>query len=110
MSADSLSFAVFIYYTARILECAQDGNLKKMFITAALSVAFLILRFVIMTTATLTRLIIFSDCTVKIRGDIIKDIFRRPLKAFRRQDDAYYMNLLGNDTDMYVSERLNMIP
>lgn len=106
----AMSFARFIYYSAQILEYAQTGSLAKMLQAAGLSLGYLTIKFATAIGATSARLAFLSDGTIRMRGNIMCSIFYRPLRSFRNQSDAYYLNLLGADTDMYALERLNMIP
>lgn len=106
----ALSFARFIYYSAEILEHAQAGSLTKLLRASLVSLGFLVIKFITAIGATCSRLAFLSDGTIRMRIDIIRSVFRRPLRSFRGQSDAYYLNLLGADVDMYATERLNMIP
>lgn len=40
----------------------------------------------------------------------MKNIFRRPLRSFRGQEDSFYLNLLSTDVELYRADYLNMIP
>ena len=106
----SLAFARFIYYSAEILEHAQAGSLPKMLQAVWLSLAFLAVDFAVAVVAAWSRLAFLSDGTIRMRGNLMRSIFRRPLRSFREQSDAYYLNLLGTDTDLYALEWINMIP
>ena len=106
----SLSFTLSIYYMAEILQRAQKGSLPGLLQMTGLSVAFLAIWFVMAIASKWTRLQYISDGTLRMRGNIMRAIFNRPISLFRRQSDAYFLNLLGADTDMYAAERLNMIP
>lgn len=106
----SLSFARFIYYSAEILEHAQAGSLPKMLQAVWLSLAFLAIHFAATIVAARSRLAFLSDGTIRMRGDLMRSIFRRPLRSFREQSDAYYLNLLGADTDLYALDWIGMIP
>ena len=76
----------------------------------ALSVVFLFAKVASETAAKWANLRFLSDRTIRLRRLIMQSIFSRPFRLFRQKDDAYYLNLLGNDTEMYASERLSLIP
>ena len=110
MIISSASFARFIYYSSEILEYAQTGSLAEMLRVTWISLGFLALKFAAAMGATGTRLAFLSDGTIRMRRELIRSIFLRRIQSFRGQNDAYYLNLLGADTDIYSLERLNMIP
>ena len=105
----SLCFARFIFYSAEILRLAQTGLLADMLQALWWSLAFLAFKFVAAIGANRVRLAFLSDGTLRMRAALMGAIFQRPLRSFRAQNDAYYLNLLGADTDLYALERLDMI-
>ncbi|MBR5718450.1 MAG: ABC transporter ATP-binding protein [Clostridia bacterium] len=107
---ESLAYTLCVYYTASILQHAQDGSLPEMLKSAVIAIALLAVKFVGAFAAKSANLKFLSDGTIRMRNDIMKSIFSRPFYLFRKQNDAYYLNLLGLDTDMYASERLAMVP
>lgn len=51
-----------------------------------------------------------SNGVTDIRDRMMKSILSRPMRLFRERDDSYYLNLLGEDTELYRNNRLNMVP
>lgn len=105
----SLSFVQFISCSAEILNHAQEGSLPRMMQAVGRSFAFLTLKFAAAIGATWGRLAFLSDGTIRMRGSVMRSMFCRPIRSFRKQNDAYYLNLLSTDTDMYATDRLNMV-
>lgn len=106
----SLSFSLCIFYMSKILSYAQEGSISKMLQMTGIAVMFLAVKYATTIAATWARLVFLSGGTIKMRREIIWDLFHRPFRGFRKQNDAYYLNLLGADTDMYAADQLNMIP
>lgn len=60
--------------------------------------------------ASVTRFVFLANGTADLRNKIMKNILSRPLQLFRHHDDAYYLNLLGADMDLYRNNWLSNVP
>ena len=99
-----------VYFLAKIMECAERGDLQAMGRTVALTLGLWALTYLLTAAGTIVRLAFLSDSILSLRSDIIQSILRRPLQSFRGQNDGYYINLLSADVDLYSQDRLNLIP
>ncbi len=92
---ESLAYTLCVYYTASILQHAQDGSLPEMLKSAVIAIALLAVKFVEAFAARSANLKFLSDGTIRMRNDIMKSIFSRPFYLFRKQNDAYYLTALA---------------
>lgn len=98
------------YFSAKIIECAEMGNGAHMWRMVLVTCVLVVLTYLGIVAATAARLAFVANGTVRMRDEIMGSLFRRPLRSFRGENDAYYLSLLGADVDIYGLEKLNLIP
>lgn len=98
------------YSNALIVERAQNKELNGMVYAIVISVILAICTYVCTASAAIARLSYISNRVLALKSDIIKSIFRRPLHSFLGKDDAYYLNLLSTDIELYRTDVLNIYP
>lgn len=107
---DSVMIAVLTYYNAKIIEYVEAGDKNGMLWQTLICVILSLVSYLLIAIATLARLKYLSNGELEICRDIMKNIFRRPLRSFRGQEDSFYLNLLSTDVGLYRADYLNMIP
>ncbi len=88
---------------ARSLEQAQEGNIEQMihYLTMGLALFFVGPVLSILQTWLTQRLYATEQITLK--DAILRNLFHRPSRLFRREPDAYYLNLFATDCATYAS-------
>lgn len=109
-SGQSILLAGMAYTKGKILECAEVRNKEMLLWVILLSVILALVDYLLMAAATWTRLSFLANGELNMKSGIMKSILRRPLKSFRGKEDAFYLNLLTTDIQLYRGEFLNMIP
>lgn len=109
-SGQSILLAGMAYTKGKILEYAEVRNKEMLLWVILLSVILALADYFLMAAATWTRLSFLANGELNMKSGIMKSILRRPLKSFRGKEDAFYLNLLTTDIQMYRREFLNMIP
>lgn len=109
-SGESVMIAVQAYINGRIVECAETKNMSAMLWMVLMAVLTAVLIYFIIAAATLARLAFLANGELDMKRGIMKNILRRPLKSFRGEKDAFYLNLLTTDIQLYRGNFLNNIP
>ena len=99
-----------IHLSAQVLNGAEQGSLELVFRALIINAAAYLLYFPLCALAHVMRIAFLTNGTTDLRDKIMKNILARPLQLFRKHDDAYYLNLLGADMDLYRSNWLFNIP
>ena len=102
----SISENVYVYFMARILEVAEKGWTGELFGSVVIYISAILIYFLLFALTGITRAFFLASGTTDIRNRMMKNILERPLILFRKQDDSYYLNLLGADTELYRETRL----
>ena len=89
------------------VERGDETGLVRLFVLA-LFAAFALYGLIVV--ATYTRFLFLSSGASFIRNELVKNFMRRPLKSFRGENDAFYMNLLTTDISLLSNDYLNSIP
>lgn len=98
------------YSNAKIVDYAQKKEINSMIHTAFTSLGLILGAYIFIVGATIARLCYVSNAILTLKSDIIKCIFRRPIHSFLGKEDAYYLNLLSTDIELYRSDVLNIYP
>lgn len=69
-----------------------------------------VLLYLLVAAATYARLAFISNGEIAVKSGIMKNILRRPIKSFRGENDAFYLNLYTADMDIYRNDFLNVMP
>lgn len=109
-SGESVLLVAMAYQKGKIVEYAEAQNMSTMLWAILLAVILALLDFLLVAAATWSRLSFLANGELNMKSGIMKSILRRPLKSFRGEEDAFYLNLLTTDTQLYRGEFLNMIP
>lgn len=96
-SLESVMLAVMAYIDGKIVEYAEAKQVEVMLWMILMAVIFAVLVYLLIAAATWTRLQFLANGVVSMRCGIMKNILRRPLKSFRGEKDAFYINLLTTD-------------
>lgn len=95
---------------SQILTAVEQGNgdlMVKMLLGAVIA---MILRFVFWVLDSITEMKFLAHGVINVRKTVMENILARPLLVFRKKDDSYYVNLLGEDVELYRNDYLKMIP
>lgn len=98
------------YLSGKTLECAELGNLTGVVQLCLIKLGLLVFSYLLTGTSLGIRLAYLSNGELGIKDSIIHNLLRRPFSEFRRENSAFYLNLINTDTDMYVSGFLWNIP
>jgi ABC transporter related protein len=109
-SMESVALSLSVYYTAQILEFAQEGQRESMIWRIVIATGLLLSAYLLHAGSTAARLGYLSHAEVCLKRDIMKNVLRRPWQGFQRRNRAYYLNLFTTDTDMYRTDRMDTIP
>lgn len=109
-SGESVMLAVMAYIDGKMIEYAEAKQMEAVLWIILLLVIFAVLVYLLSAAATWTRLQFLADGVLSMRCGIMKNILRRPLKSFRGEKDAFYINLLTTDIQLYRDNALNQIP
>lgn len=107
---ESVMIAVLVYVNSKIVECAELGDMTGIVRALLLALLVAVFLYLLSATAAYTRLSYLSNGELGIKSDIMKNILQRPITSFRGEKDAFYLNLLTTDVDMYRNDFLNTIP
>ena len=107
--AATLATTLCIYYGARILELAQNGQKGEVIWNIIFSVVTLLLSYLLNLAFAVFWMKYLCHTEVCLKEGIMKNLLARPWQGFRRHNGAYYLNLLTTDTDMYRTDRLSSI-
>lgn len=102
--------AVAAYVSGKMVDRVGSGDeagLIRLFVWALFIALFL---YALVILATYTRFLFLSSAAFLIRNDLVKSFLRRPLKSFRGENDAFYMNLLTTDISLLNNDYFNVIP
>lgn len=95
-----------VYYSAKILDWAQQGRMQNMVIALGISIGTCAILFVIEYLNTKTRLSFVTEEELCTKHEIMHSVLHRPISRLRLKDDAYYFNLLTTDIDTYRQDYL----
>lgn len=107
---NALIILAFSYSTAKVMECAELGQTKKLPNAVLTLLGVILLGRIISLSSTAVNQWYLSSGELTLRRDIMKNILWRPIRLFRKQDDASYMNLFLNDTIMFRDHCLGSYP
>ena len=100
----------FTHYASQILNAVEEGNgdlMAKMLVGAVIA---MMLRFAFWVLDSITEMKFLAHGVINARDMVMKNILERPLLTFRKKDDSYYINLLGEDMELYRNSWLKVIP
>lgn len=109
-AGESVLLAGMAFLNGKIVEYAEAERLKAMLWIAGVLVLLTLFDYFLLAAATWIRLQFLADGELAMKSGIMKNILRRPLKSFRGEKDAFYMNLLTTDIQLYRDQYLNQIP
>lgn len=98
------------YLSGKTLECAELGNLTGVVQLCLIKLGLLVFSYLLTGISLGIRLAYLSNGELGIKDSIVHNLLRRPFSEFRRENSAFYLNLINTDTDMYVSGFLWNIP
>lgn len=102
-------YACITYVNGRLIDCVVEGDGDGMLRAALLCAVLTVVGYGMDAALTSSRLAMLADGEVGMKAGIMKNLLRRPLKKFREETDAYFLNLLTTDVEMY-QKYLRFIP
>lgn len=109
-AASAVTDAVGIYWSGKVLEYVESGDITGMLWQSLARLALLVFSYLLTGVAVISRLALLADGELSMKNGIMQNILRRPFKSFRGEDDAFYLNLLTTDVTMYSGEYLDNFP
>lgn len=98
------------YSIAKVMECAEMGIMESLPTAIMIAVGILILEKTTSLAMSASKQWYVSEGELDLKSKIVKNILWRPLNIFRKQEDAYYINLLTADSPMYRNGCLESYP
>ncbi|MCR4728053.1 MAG: ABC transporter ATP-binding protein/permease [Lachnospiraceae bacterium] len=95
---------------AHVIECAEKGETNRLWGAIMMAVAVVLLEKVSSVVMVVLNQKYVSEGEIWNKKAIMRSLMRRPLPIFRQKDDAYYINLLTNDTAMHRESCLGSYP
>ena len=77
-SLESVALSLSVYYTAQILEFAQEGQRESMIWRIVIATGLLLSAYLLHAGSTAARLGYLSHAEVCLKRDIMKNVLRRP--------------------------------
>lgn len=102
--------AALAYLIGKIFEQIEMRDLTGLVQLCVVDLGLQVFSYLLDGTALGVRLAYMSNGGLGIKDGIVHNIFNRPFSIFRRENSAFYLNLLNTDTDMYESGFMNKIP
>ena len=88
-SLESVALSLSVYYTAQILEFAQEGQRESMIWRIVIATGLLLSAYLLHAGSTAARLGYLSHAEVCLKRDIMKNVLQRPWQGFQRRNRAY---------------------
>ena len=98
------------YCIAKVMECVEKGQSEQLFSMLLLALVVAVFVRVSSILGLVTKLSFLTENEITLKKDIVKNMFFRPLKSFRQNSDAYYVNLLTTDIEIYRTQTLAIYP
>lgn len=101
-----IQFPVGDYETliyARALEKAGEGNLGQMVHDLLIGLDLFFIGPALSVLWSWLRQKLYADEYISLKDAMLRSMFRRPSRLFRRGSDAYYLNLFNTDTGTYIA-------
>ncbi len=98
------------YYFGKIVDCATQGDMSGVFSMTLIAVGIVALWFLGNLAGLLAVQQYLFHGTLALKYNLMNNVLSRPLLGFRQKNDAYYLNLLGTDMDVYRDDRLLYYP
>lgn len=99
-----------VHLSAQVLAGAEQGSLERVLQALVINIVASVLYFLLSAVCYVVRIAYLASGTADLRDKIMKNILSRPSQLFRNHEDAYYLNLLGADMDLYRNNWLSNIP
>lgn len=100
----------YVQLNAQVMTGVELGSLEMAFRALWICLAASCIFYPLRILARVVHLTFLANGTADLRNKIMKNILSRPLQIFHNHDDAYYLNLLGTDMDLYQNNWLANIP
>ncbi len=106
---DTVFCVAYVYFEAQVLTGIEQGSMEIVLRCIALAGGFYLLRMVSWFLTAANRMGFLANGVTGARDRIMKNVLSRPIRIFRKQDDSYYLNLLGEDAELYRNTWLDSI-
>lgn len=108
-ACDTVFCVAYVYFQAQVLTGIEQGSMEIVLRCIALAGGFYLLRMVSWFLTAVNRMGFLANGVTGARDRIMKNVLSRPIRIFRKQDDSYYLNLLGEDAELYRNTWLDSI-
>lgn len=100
-AAQSVLLAVVTYVNGRVIDRVIAADWDGLLRTALLSAGLVLVSYGMDAAMRSSRLAMIADGEVGLKTGIMRNLLHRPLQTFRAEPDAYYLNLLTTDVEMF---------
>lgn len=108
-AAQSVLLVFVTYVNGELIDCVTAADMDGLLRTALLSAGLTVVSYGMDAAMMSSRLAAIADGEVGLKTGIMGNLLRRPLKRFREEPDAYYLNLLTTDVELF-QQYLRYIP
>ena len=109
-TAMSVVNAAFAYLGGKILEQIELRSLTGLVQLCMVNLGLQVFAYLLTGAALGVRLSYMTNGEVGVKDSVMRNILRRPFSVFRLQTNAFYLNLINTDTDMYMDGFARNIP
>lgn len=109
-AGESMLLAGMAFLDGKIIEYAEAERMRTMLRMIGAAVLLAVFDYGLLAAAAWIRLQFLADGELDMKSGIMKNILHRPMKSFRGEKDAFYINLLTTDIRLYRDQYLNQIP
>ena len=106
---DYIFYVIHVHYESEILTGIEQSSMEMVLKFVALAGGCYLMHMVFRFLSVVNHLRYLADGVTDVRDHIMKSILNRPIRLFRKKNNSYYLNLLGEDAELYRSTWLNRI-
>ncbi len=102
----NIFYVAHIYFQSEVLTGIENGDMGMILRFIALAGITVLLYMAFRFLSLVSLMGYLADGVTNVRARIMKNILNRPIQLFHKQNDDYFLNLLGNDAELYRETRL----
>ena len=96
-TVETFFYVVHVYFQSEVLTGIENGDMGMILRFIALAGVTILLNMAFRFLSLASLMGYLADGVTNVRARIMKNILNRPIQLFHRQNDGYFLNLLGND-------------
>ena len=108
-AAQPVLFVWIAYVNGHLIDCVTTADMDGLLRSALLSAGLTVVSYGMDAAMMSSRLAVIADGEMGLKTGIVGSLLRRPLQKFREEPDAYWLNLLTTDVELF-RQYLRYIP